>query len=46
MCSRKRNNKGAYAFYNGTHNLSIADRRRQEEMDYELEDLTSDEIDV
>ena len=46
MCARKRNNKDAYAFYNGTHNLSIADRRRQEEMDYELEDLTSDEIDV
>lgn len=46
MCARKRNNKGAYAFYNGADNLSIADRRRQEEMDYELEDLTFDEIDV
>ena len=46
MCARKSNNKGAYAFYNGSHNLTIADRRRQEEMDDQLEDLTFSEIDV
>ena len=46
MCARKSNNKGIYAFYHGSHNLTIADRRRQEEMDDQLEDLTFDEIDV
>ena len=46
MCARKSNNKGIYAFYHGSHNLTIADRRRQEEMDDQLEDLTFDEIEV
>ena len=46
MCARKSNNKGAYAFYHGSNNFPIADKRRQEEMDDQLEDLTFDEIDV
>ena len=33
MCSRKTNNKGAAALYNGSYNPSMMDKRRDDAMD-------------
>lgn len=39
MCATKTNNKGKYAYYGGTMNWSIHDRRQLDEMDYDEEEL-------
>ena len=38
MCSAKTNNKGRYAYFSGSINWSIRDRRQLEEMDYNEEE--------
>ena len=38
MCSAKTNNKGRYAYFSGSINWSIRDRRQLDEMDYDEEE--------
>ena len=39
MCAAKTNNKGKYAYFSGTMNWSIRDRRQLDEMDYDEEEI-------
>ena len=37
LCAAKTSNKGWYAYYGGTKNWKISDRRKMDEMDYDEE---------